>query len=220
MKKKSKLPKTLSTKDLKAKVLDSYIKTQINPINPAEHNPAATPPLVVAPTEIEKLKESAVKYVTDNLGGMDKLVIKDNLITNMFAKMFEPKIPSRFVVEIMDENGKLIIPHYLIKEVKNISFYYNWLGKVKMSPLEFTIYDPINPASLPTMLNTKNNYEILIRLVGPVGDVLETTYITGAKIKSIRRTNLKWAPYNKDIEDQVCLNVTFKVGKFSLGELV
>jgi hypothetical protein len=217
MNKKTELPKVLSNREIKDKVIDSFIKTQIKPV---EHNPAATPPLVVAPTEIEKLKESAVKYVTDNLGGMDKLVIKDNLITNMFSKMFEPKIPSRFVVEIMDENGKLIIPHYLIKEVKNISFYYNWLGKVKMSPLEFTIYDPINPASLPTMLNTKNNYEILIRLVGPVGDVLETTYITGAKIKSIRRTNLKWAPYNKDIEDQVCLNVTFKVGKFSLGELV
>ena len=218
MKKKSKLPKTLSTKNLKAKILDSYIKTQINPINPTEHNPAATPSLVVA--EIEKLKDSTIKYVTDNLGGMDKLVIKDNLITNMFARMFEPKIPNRFVVEIMDENGKLIIPHYLIKEVKNISFYYNWLGKVKMSPLEFTIYDPIVPTSLPTMLNTKNNYEILIRLVGPIGDVLETTYITGAKIKNIRRTNLKWEPYNKDTSAKICLNVTFKVGKFSLGELV
>lgn len=223
MKKKStitKNQKSISDKDLINQARYDYIQKQLNDIKEHLKNSPTNTPIILNKNEIEKLKDSAAKYVTDNLGNMDKLIIKDNLITNMFAKMFEPKSTSRFVVEVMDAAGNLIIPHYLVKEVKNVSFYYNWLGQLKMSPLEVTIYDPIVPASLPTIFNTRNKYEILLRLVGPVGDVLETTYITGAKIKNITRTNLKWAPYNKDIDTEVCLNVTFKVGKFSLGELI
>lgn len=128
--------------------------------------------------------------------------------------MFEPKVYNRFIVFATDKKGNEIVPPFLIKKVSRPTFHYNWLGIRKTDPLTIEIYDAIVPSGMQCIMQTINrgirNWTLTIKLLGPVGDVIEEWYIPKAKVMSISSQTLDWASDN----DPLTINVTFDIGRY------
>jgi hypothetical protein len=124
----------------------------------------------------------------------------------IFFTQFEPKVQNRF---IMYMDG---IPTYMIKGLSGLGFEQNEIilnhintyrkvkGKLKWNDLSMTLFDPITPSGAQAVMEwTRLHHEsvtgrdgysdfykkdLVIDIVGPVGDVVSEWVIKGAFIKS------------------------------------
>ena len=124
----------------------------------------------------------------------------------IFFTQFEPKVQNRF---IMYMDG---IPTYMIKGLTGLGFnqeeivlnhintYRKVKGKLRWSDLTMTLFDPITPSGAQAVMEwTRLHHEsvtgrdgysdfykkdLVIDIVGPVGDIVSEWVIKGAFIKT------------------------------------
>ena len=124
----------------------------------------------------------------------------------IFFTQFEPKVQNRF---IMYMDG---IPTYMIKGLSGLGFEQNEIilnhintyrkvkGKLRWNDLSMTLFDPITPSGAQAVMEwTRLHHEsvtgrdgysdfykkdLVIDIVGPVGDIVSEWVIKGAFIKS------------------------------------
>jgi len=124
----------------------------------------------------------------------------------IFFTQFEPKVQNRF---IMYMDG---IPTYMIKGLSGLGFDQNEIilnhintyrkvkGKLRWNDLSMTLFDPITPSGAQAVMEwTRLHHEsvtgrdgysdfykkdLVIDIVGPVGDVVSEWVIKGAFIKN------------------------------------
>ena len=128
---------------------------------------------------------------------------------------FEPKVQNRFVAYI---DG---IPSYLVKSVQSPQFdageivldhintYRKIKGKVRWNDMSFTLYDPVTPSGAQAIMEWarlahesvtgRDGYsdfykkDIVINVLGPVGDVVSEWIIKGAYAKTANFGQYDWA---------------------------
>ena len=128
---------------------------------------------------------------------------------------FEPKVQNRFIMYI---DG---IPAYLIKKASSPSFeageivldhinvYRKIKGKVKWNDLTLELYDPIAPSGAQAVMEWarlahesvtgRDGYsdfykkDLVMNVLGPVGDVVSEWIIKGAYAKSANFGEYDWA---------------------------
>jgi hypothetical protein len=128
---------------------------------------------------------------------------------------FEPKVQNRFIAYI---DG---IPAYLIKSVQSPSFdageivldhintYRKVKGKVRWQDMSFTLYDPVTPSGAQSIMEWarlahesvtgRDGYsdfykkDIVINVLGPVGDVVSEWIIKGAYAKTANFGAYDWS---------------------------
>lgn len=135
----------------------------------------------------------------------------------IFFTSFEPKVANRFIMYI---DG---IPAYMIKAagrptlnnnpitLDHINLKRKLKGKSEWQDIEITLYDPVVPSAAQACMEWvrlahesvtgRNGYadfykkDITIKVLGPVGDVVEEWQIKGAFIASanFNGTGLDWA---------------------------
>jgi hypothetical protein len=128
---------------------------------------------------------------------------------------FEPKVSNRFIMYI---DG---IPAYLIKKASSPSFeageitldhinvYRKIKGKVKWSDMTLDLYDPIAPSGAQSVMEWarlahesvtgRDGYsdfykkDIVLNVLGPVGDVVSEWIIKGAYVKTASFGDYDWS---------------------------
>jgi len=128
---------------------------------------------------------------------------------------FEPKVQNRFIAYI---DG---IPAYLIKSLQSPSFdageivldhintYRKVKGKVRWQDMSFTLYDPVTPSGAQSIMEWarlahesvtgRDGYsdfykkDIVINVLGPVGDVVSEWIIKGAYAKTANFGAYDWS---------------------------
>ena len=128
---------------------------------------------------------------------------------------FEPKVANRFIMYI---DG---IPAYLIKKASSPSFeageitldhinvYRKIKGKVKWGDMTLDLYDPIAPSGAQSVMEWarlahesvtgRDGYsdfykkDIVLNVLGPVGDVVSEWIIKGAYVKSANFGDYDWS---------------------------
>ena len=102
---------------------------------------------------------------------------------------FEPKTANRFLVETEG------IPSFLIKECNRPSF--SLIDGVKSwDYISFRLYDAIYPSgSVAVMkkLQSGNKWNFTIKILGPVGDVVEVWEVKNAEVTSVDFSELDWS---------------------------
>ena len=102
---------------------------------------------------------------------------------------FEPKTACRFLVETDD------IPVYLIKECSRPSFCIRD-GVKDWDYISITLYDAISPSGSDCVmkkLESGNKWNFTIKLLGPVGDIVETWKVEDAEVTSVDFSGLNWS---------------------------
>lgn len=141
----------------------------------------------------------------------EKLIFENGMVKNMMPTYFEPKTLNRWVAEITDQNGNIIIPHYVICKIDMPSFYYNWYGRKVMNPLNAIIYDPIVPNSYNSICDAvSRKMNINLKLLGPVGDIIQEFNMNNSILTSVRCPQLDWSNGG----DFIALHLTFKIKTF------
>jgi hypothetical protein len=138
---------------------------------------------------------------------------------------FEPKVQFRFIMYIEG------IPAFLVKGVTrpdfdageivmdHINVYRKIKGKVRWGDANLTLYDPVTPSGTQAVMEWfrmshesvtgRDGYsdfykrDITLRVLGPVGDVVEEWVYKGAFIKTTNFNEMDWAN-----GDQMLINVT------------
>lgn len=128
---------------------------------------------------------------------------------------FEPKVSNRFIMYI---DG---IPAYLIKKASSPSFeageitldhinvYRKIKGKVKWGDMTLDLYDPIAPSGAQSVMEWarlahesvtgRDGYsdfykkDIVLNVLGPVGDVVSEWIIKGAYVKNASFGDYDWS---------------------------
>ena len=128
---------------------------------------------------------------------------------------FEPKVANRFIMYI---DG---IPAYLIKKASSPSFeageimldhinvYRKIKGKVKWGDMTLELYDPIAPSGAQSVMEWarlahesvtgRDGYsdfykkDIVLNVLGPVGDVVSEWIIKGAYVKNASFGDYDWS---------------------------
>ena len=128
---------------------------------------------------------------------------------------FEPKVQNRFVMYI---DG---VPSYLIKSVTSPQFeageivldhintYRKVKGKVRWQDMTMTLYDPVTPSGAQAIMEWarlahesvtgRDGYsdfykkDLVMNVLGPVGDVVSEWIIKGAYAKSANFGEYDWA---------------------------
>ena len=146
----------------------------------------------------------------------------------IFFTQFEPKVQNRF---IMYMDG---IPTYMIKGLSGLGFDQNEIilnhintyrkvkGKLRWNDLSMTLFDPITPSGAQAVMEwTRLHHEsvtgrdgysdfykkdLVIDIVGPVGDVVSEWVIKGAFIK-----NAAFGELNYD-NDSTAQTITLGLG--------
>lgn len=143
-----------------------------------------------------------------------------NLVSEqeLFFTAFEPKVQNRFIMQI---DG---IPAYLIKKIErpkltqeakkidhiNLQRYIK--GKSVWDELSLELYDPIVPSGAQAVMEWvrlhhesvtgRDGYaefykkDIIINVLGPVGDKVEEWILKGAQITSVEFGEMKWEDDN------------------------
>lgn len=140
-------------------------------------------------------------------------------------RAFEPKVQNRFVMLI---DG---IPSFMVKSVTAPSFedeevkldhintYRKIRGKREWQNMDMTLYDPITPSGAQAVMDwARLSYEsvtgragysdfykkdIVLNVLGPVGDIVSEWVIKGAFIVSMAQGEFSW-----DTSDAVELSIT------------
>jgi len=132
---------------------------------------------------------------------MAKLIEKEDV---QFHKPFEPKLNDRFIVYMKD------IPTHVIKAViRPIASVQD--DKYIYSNLILEMYDPIFPSTSEKIsefirANKTEFDEIVLHILGPIGDVVEEWRFTHCKVISIEHSKLDWS----DRSAAVTIRVTLK----------
>jgi hypothetical protein len=146
----------------------------------------------------------------------------------IFFTAFEPKQANRFIL-YMDG-----VPSYLVKGVNavtvsqgevilnHINVYRKVKGKTTWGDIQMTLFDPITPSGAQSVMEWvrlhhesvtgRDGYsdfykkDLVLDVLGPVGDVVSEWIIKGAFIKEAN-----FGDYNWDTENQA-VNITMTVG--------
>ena len=146
----------------------------------------------------------------------------------IFFTAFEPKQANRFIL-YMDG-----IPSYIIKGVSavtltqgevplnHINVYRKVKGKTTWGDIQMTLFDPVTPSGAQAVMEWvrlhhesvtgRDGYsdfykkDLVLDVLGPVGDVVSEWIIKGAFIKEAN-----FGDYNWDTENQA-VNITMTVG--------
>jgi hypothetical protein len=146
----------------------------------------------------------------------------------IFFTAFEPKQANRFIL-YMDG-----VPSYLVKGVNavtvsqgevilnHINVYRKVKGKTTWGDIQMTLFDPITPSGAQSVMEWvrlhhesvtgRDGYsdfykkDLVLDVLGPVGDVVSEWIIKGAFIKEAN-----FGDYNWDTENQA-INITMTVG--------
>ena len=146
----------------------------------------------------------------------------------IFFTAFEPKQANRFILYL---DG---IPSYLIKGVNavtvsqgevvlnHINVYRKVKGKTTWGDIQMTLFDPITPSGAQAVMEWvrlhhesvtgRDGYsdfykkDLVIDVLGPVGDIVSEWIIKGAFIKEAN-----FGDYNWDTEN-TAVNITMTVG--------
>jgi|SRR3972149_9937078 len=149
--------------------------------------------------------------------------------TEVHFTEFEPKMQFRYILYLND------VPSYLVKAAKrpNITFspitldHINMkrklLGKGEWQDIELTLYDPIKPSGAQAVMNwIRRGYEsatgragyadfykqqIMLNMLGPVGDVVEEWRLVGAFVVSADWGALDWS--NNDTPAEIAVTVAY-----------
>lgn len=138
------------------------------------------------------------------------------ILTNdeIFFTSFEPKVQNRFIMYI---DG---IPSYIIKGLSGLGFdqgeivlnhinvYRKVKGKLRWNDVTMTLFDPITPSGAQAVMEWvrlhhesvtgRDGYsdfykkDIVLDLVGPVGDIISEWVFKGSFIKSAGFGDLEW----------------------------
>jgi len=146
----------------------------------------------------------------------------------IFFTAFEPKQANRFILYI---DG---IPSYIIKGVNavtvsqgevtlnHINVYRKVKGKTTWGDIQMTLFDPVTPSGAQAVMEWvrlhhesvtgRDGYsdfykkDLVIDILGPVGDIVSEWIIKGAFIKEANFGDYSW-----DTENQAA-NITMTVG--------
>ena len=146
----------------------------------------------------------------------------------IFFTAFEPKVQNRFIMYV---DG---IPAYIIKGVSGLGFeqgeiilnhintYRKVKGKLRWNDISLTLFDPITPSGAQAVMEWvrlhhesvtgRDGYsdfykkDVVIDIVGPVGDIVSEWVIKGAFIK-----NANFGDLNFD-NDSAAQNITMTLG--------
>jgi hypothetical protein len=148
--------------------------------------------------------------------------------SEIFFTAFEPKQANRFIL-YMDG-----IPSYIVKGVNavtvsqgevilnHINVYRKVKGKTTWGDIQMTLFDPITPSGAQSVMEWvrlhhesvtgRDGYsdfykkDLVIDVLGPVGDIVSEWVIKGAFIKEAN-----FGDYNWDTENQA-INITMTIG--------
>jgi hypothetical protein len=146
----------------------------------------------------------------------------------IFFTAFEPKQANRFIL-YMDG-----VPSYIVKGVNavtvsqgevtlnHINVYRKVKGKTTWGDIQMTLFDPVTPSGAQSVMEWvrlhhesvtgRDGYsdfykkDLVLDVLGPVGDVVSEWIIKGAFIKEAN-----FGDYNWDTENQA-VNITMTVG--------
>ena len=154
----------------------------------------------------------------------------------IFFTAFEPKVKNRFIAYI---DG---FPSYILKGVaavtidngeqvlNHINVYRKVKGKSKWGDVQFTLYDPITPSGAQAVMEWvrlhhesvtgRDGYSdfykknLVINVLGPVGDIVSEWVIKGAFIKSANFGDLSWDDENTALNIELSIGMDYCVLNF------
>ena len=154
----------------------------------------------------------------------------------IFFTAFEPKQANRFILYV---DG---FPSYLIKQfssfnIENGEVVLNHInvdrkikGKSKWSDVTLNLYDPVTPSGAQAVMEWvrlhhesitgRDGYsdfykkDVVINVLGPVGDVVSEWVLKGAFIKTATFPEFNWSTENTAVELQVALGIDYAVLNF------
>ena len=144
---------------------------------------------------------SGSKHFEKHIKSMNQTMGVINPTDDLFYVCYEPKVKNRFIVFIKDETGKEIIPAYLLKSVDrpSVTRYTDGPtgehGPWRWNQIKLSAYDPISPSGSKLFMDYVKNprpFEMIIRVLGPVGDCVEEWIIVNAKIIHVDFGDLAW----------------------------
>lgn len=127
----------------------------------------------------------------------------------LFYTTFEPKTLTRFMVKITDMEGKTLIPVWLIKEVTRPKAQWSLVSKTwQWQPIIMRTYDPIVPSATQIFYEymleeVRPLFDMVIDVLGPVGDTVEEWKIHQAKFSQVDFGGLDWSGYPEDYKSKI-----------------
>lgn len=146
---------------------------------------------------------------------------------------FEPKTPNRFIMYIEG------IPAFLIKAVArpqltfgditldHINVKRKLKGKADWADITLTLHDPVVPSGAQTVMEWirlsheavtgREGYsdfykkDVVINVLGPVGDKVEEWTIKGAYIKSANFQTLDWSVGDEPLKIEITLRYDYAI---------
>lgn len=123
---------------------------------------------------------------------------------NHIFTAFEPKVISRFIVKITNENKEELIPPFVIFRSDRPSFRLSATGNTKVyDPFWISAYDPIVPSTAQAVelaYWNKSQWNIDLKILGPVGDTVEHWSIGDAKLLQVQYSSLDWTLHTEKDE--------------------
>jgi hypothetical protein len=146
---------------------------------------------------------------------------------------FEPKLKMRFIMYVdgipsyliktsgrpVVETAEVVLPHI------NIERYVK--GKSKWTEITITLYDPIVPSGAQSVMEWfrtthesvtgRDGYsdfykkDVVINVLGPVGDKVEEWTLKGAWPKSVTPSDLDWSDESTALDVSVVLRYDFAI---------
>jgi hypothetical protein len=114
---------------------------------------------------------------------------------SILYKEWGPKTINRFICYIKNKNETDFIPSFLLKKMDRPSCYKD-NGKWQWNPINIEVYDPIVPSASQifyTYITKPQSLDMLLKILGPVGDVVEEWDIKNAEFTYIDFGNLDWS---------------------------
>ena len=148
---------------------------------------------------------------------------------------FEPKLKNRFIMQIGGINAYLIKTanrpqidfDEVILEHMNVTRYVK--GKGRWQPLEITLYDPVVPSAAQSVMEWvrlshesvtgRDGYsdfykkDVNIKVLGPVGDVVEQWTLKGSWIQAANFNDLDFSS-SDPVEISVTLRYDYAILEF------
>ena len=140
-----------------------------------------------------------------------------DVITNITKDFipWEPKQEQRHLVYLTNKKGKTIVPSFLIKEIDRPSFCIE-KGKKVFDTMKMTLYDPIVPSAAQLVwhsIKRKEKWNIVLNLLGTVGDKVEEWEIKNAKVNFVKFSSCDWS----NTGDPATITVFITPGKVKLN---
>lgn len=149
---------------------------------------------MITPTSF-KIKVNGTPKTIDTV--IDTDPTKDN-IENSTKDLFEPRINNRFLISLIDQNNIELIPSYLIKKIQRPQSYTDeFESDTQYTQLVLGIYECTTLSVAKILENHMGKpANILLQVLGPIGDVIETWKFENIFLTSIQYSNLDWSDDN------------------------